>query len=112
MTALLVAVGAAVGAPLRLLAGHHLDRVRGEHRVHWGTLLVNLAGSALLGWLVGHGVDGRPLALLGTGFCGALTTYSAVSVQAVNRGGWPGLGYATGTVVGCLAAAWVGYQLG
>ena len=112
MTPLLVALGAAAGAPLRLLAGHHLDRLRGEHRVHWGTLLVNLLGSALLGWLVGHGVDGRPLALLGTGFCGALTTYSAVSVQAVNRGGWPGLCYAAGTVAGCLAVAWVGYQLG
>jgi fluoride exporter len=107
VTGLLVVLGAAAGAPLRLLAGHHLDR-----RTHWGTLVVNLVGSALLGWLVGHGVDGRPMALLGTGFCGAFTTYSAVSVQAVNRGGWPGLGYAVGTVSGCLAVAWLGYQLG
>ena len=107
MTALLVAVGAAVGAPLRLLAGHHLDR-----RTHWGTLAVNLLGSALLGWLVGHGVDGRPLMLLGTGFCGAFTTYSAVAVQSVNRGGWPGFAYAAGTVVGCLAVAWLGYAIG
>jgi CrcB protein len=112
VSALLVALGAAVGAPLRLLAGHHLDRVHGRQRVHWGTLLVNLVGSALLGWLVGHGIEGRPLLLLGTGFCGALTTYSAVGVQSVNRGGWPGLGYAVGTVAGCLLAAWVGYQLG
>jgi CrcB protein len=100
-------VGAAVGAPLRLLAGHHLDR-----RTHWGTLLVNLLGSFLLGLLVGHGVDGRPMALLGTGFCGAFTTYSAVAVQSVNRAGWRGLVYAVGTVVGCLAAAWAGYRLG
>ena len=107
MSALLVALGAAIGAPLRLLAGHHLDR-----RTHWGTLAVNLAGSALLGWLVGHDVDGRPLTLLGTGFCGAFTTYSAVAVQAVNRGGWRGLAYAVGTVAGCLAVAWAGYRLG
>jgi CrcB protein len=80
--------------------------------VHWGTLLVNLLGSLLLGWLVGHGVDGRPLALLGTGFCGAFTTYSAVTVQAVNRGGRPGLANADGTDVGCLAVAWLGYRLG
>jgi CrcB protein len=112
VSALLVALGAAVGAPLRLLAGHHLDRTRGGHPVHWGTLAVNLVGSALLGWLVGHGVEGRPLALLGTGFCGAFTTYSAVAVQSVNRGGWPGLAYATGTVAGCLALAWAGYVLG
>lgn len=112
MSALLVALGAAVGAPLRLLAGHHLDRAHDSHTTHWGTLVVNLLGSALLGWLIGHGVDGRPLLLLGTGFCGALTTYSAVAVQSVNRGGWKGLAYATGTVVGCLAVAWVGYRLG
>ncbi|MGZ4594949.1 MAG: fluoride efflux transporter FluC [Actinomycetes bacterium] len=112
MNGLLVVLGAMVGAPLRLLAGHHLDRVGGDRPVHWGTLVVNLLGSALLGWLVGHGVDGRPMLLLGTGFCGALTTYSAVSVQSVNRGGWPGLAYAVGTVLGCLAAAWLGYRLG
>jgi CrcB protein len=100
----MVALGAAVGAPLRLLAGHHLDR-----RTHWGTLLVNLLGSALLGWLVGHGVDGRPLLLVGTGFCGAFTTYSAVAVQSVNRGGWRGPTYAVGTVAGCLAVAWVAF---
>jgi CrcB protein len=112
VSALLVALGAAVGAPLRLLAGHHLDRPRNGYTVHWGTLAVNLVGSAALGWLVGHGVDGRPLLLLGTGFCGAFTTYSAVAVQSVNRGGWVGLDYAVGTVVGCLAVAWLGYRLG
>ncbi|MGO4258269.1 fluoride efflux transporter FluC [Marmoricola sp. RAF53] len=106
MSALLVALGAAFGAPLRLLAGHFLDR-----RTHWGTLLVNLTGSALLGWLVGHGVDGHPLALFGTGFCGAFTTYSALAVQSANRGGRAGLLYAVGTVLGCLLAAWAGYAL-
>jgi fluoride exporter len=106
VSALLVALGAAVGAPLRLLAGHHLDR-----RTHWGTLLVNLLGSGLLGWLVGHGVEGRPLLLVGTGFCGAFTTYSAVAVQSVNRGGWRGLAYAVGTVAGCLLVAWAAYAV-
>jgi fluoride exporter len=107
VSALLVALGAALGAPLRLLAGHLLDR-----HTHWGTLLVNLAGSAFLGWLLGHGVDGYPLALLGTGFCGAFTTYSAFAVQSVNQGGRAGLLYAVGTVLGCLLAAWAGYSLG
>jgi fluoride exporter len=106
VSTLLVALGAALGAPLRLLAGHHLDR-----RTHWGTLLVNLLGSGLLGWLVGHGVDGRPLLFVGTGFCGAFTTYSAVAVQSVNRGGWRGLAYAVGTVVGCLLVAWAAYAV-
>lgn len=107
MSALLVALGAAVGAPVRLLLGRALDRT-----THWGTLLVNLLGSAFLGWLVGHGVGQHPMALLGTGFCGAFTTYSAVAVQSVNRGGWKGLTYAVGTVLGCLAVAWLGYKVG
>ena len=44
MTVLLVALGAAVGAPLRYVAGHLLDV-----RFPWGTVLVNVAGSFLLG---------------------------------------------------------------
>ncbi|MFL6157768.1 MAG: fluoride efflux transporter FluC [Marmoricola sp.] len=107
MTALLIALGAAVGAPARLLAGRLLDG-----RTPWGTLVVNVLGSALLGWLVGHGVEGRPLALFGTGFCGAFTTYSATAVQSVQRGGRAGLVYAVGTVLVCVAAAWVGYRAG
>lgn len=106
MTPLLVAAGAAVGAPLRLLAGHYLD-----DRTHWGTLTANLLGSFLLGLLVGRGIDGNAAALLGTGFCGAFTTYSAVAVQSVNRGGLTGLTYAVGTVLGCFALAWVGYTI-
>jgi len=104
VTGLLVALGAAVGAPLRYLAGRVLDG-----RVHWGTLLVNLAGSAMLGALVGAAVDGHWLALLGTGFCGGLTTYSAFAVQTVRGGRRRGSAYAAMTVTGCLAAATLGH---
>ena len=104
MTGLLVALGAAVGAPLRYLAGHWLDR-----RLHWGTLLVNLVGSAMLGALVGAAVEGQRLALLGIGFCGGLTTYSAFSVQTVRGGRRRGSAYAVMTVTGCLAAAALGH---
>ena len=81
VSALLVALGAAVGSPLRFLVGLWLDR-----RLHWGTLAVNLAGSFVLGLLVGAAVEGRWLALLGVGFCGGLTTYSAFAVQSVQAG--------------------------
>ena len=40
---------------------------------------------AVLGALVGAAVEGQWLALLGTGFCGGLTTYSAFAVQSVRR---------------------------
>ena len=106
MTGLLVALGAALGAPLRFLAGHLLDR-----RLHWGTLMVNLLGSAVLGALLGAAVDGDPLALLGTGFCGGLTTYSAFAVQTVHGGRRRGTAYAVATVAGCLAAATLGHLL-
>ncbi len=104
MSALLVALGAAVGAPVRLLVGLWLDR-----RLHWGTLTVNLVGSFLLGTLVAAAVDGHWLALLGTGFCGGLTTYSAFAVQAVQGGRWRGSAYVVVTVGGCLASATLGH---
>jgi CrcB protein len=106
VTGLLVALGAAVGAPLRYLAGHWLDG-----RVHWGTLLVNLVGSFVLGALVGAAVDGDALALWGTGFCGGLTTYSAFSVQSMRSGPRLGTAYVVATVAGCLAMATLGHLL-
>jgi CrcB protein len=106
VTGLLVALGAAVGAPLRYLCGVWLDR-----RLHWGTLLVNLVGSFVLGALVGAAVEGRWYALLGTGFCGALTTYSAFAVQAVQGRRRRGTAYVVMTVAGCLATATLGHLL-
>ena len=81
MTPLLVAVGAAIGATLRFHVAHRLDG-----RFPRGTLLVNVAGSFVLGLLVGAGVSADGLALLGTGFCGGLTTYSAFAVQTRDQG--------------------------
>lgn len=109
VSALLVALGAAVGSALRFLAGRHLDR-----HVHWGTLLVNLVGSFALGLLVGEAVDGGAFALLGTGFCGGLTTYSAFAVQSVESGRSSRVraaAYVVVTVAGCLAMAALGHWL-
>lgn len=107
-SALLVAVGAGCGAALRYVVAHLLDRPLVSH---WGTFLVNLAGSLLLGWLLGAAVNRHAYALWGVGFCGALTTYSSVSVQAVNLRGLRGLGYAVGTVLASLGAAWLGLHV-
>ena len=106
MSALLVALGAATGAPLRYLVGGWLDR-----RVHWGTLAVNLAGSFVLGVLIGAAVHGHWLALLGTGFCGGLTTYSAFAVQSVRTGPRLGTAYVVVSVAGSLAMATLGHLL-
>ena len=62
-TWLLVALGAAVGAPLRYVAGHLVDG-----RLPRGTILVNWVGSLLLGWFTGLGLGGDTLALCAVGF--------------------------------------------
>jgi CrcB protein len=81
MTVLLVALGAAVGAPVRYL----VDRAVRSHNFPWGTFIVNVAGSFVLGLVAGGAThaDGPVLALVGTGFCGALTTYSTFGYETV-----------------------------
>ena len=79
----LVAVGGSAGAALRYVLGHLLDRPR---RLPWGTVAANLAGSFVLGLVVGASPAAEVRALLGLGFCGALTTYSAFAVQAHGLG--------------------------
>jgi fluoride exporter len=84
MSFLFVALGAAVGAPLRYLVDRAVQ-ARHDSLFPWGTFVVNMAGSLILGFLVGgataaHGVL---MALLGTGLCGALTTYSTFGFETV-----------------------------
>ena len=82
MTPLLVAAGALAGAPLRLLATRLTARA--GHDPALGTLAVNVAGSAVLGVLLGLGsVPAWALALVGTGFCGTLTTFSTFGADVV-----------------------------
>ena len=84
MTALLVALGASLGAPVRYLLDRAVQR-RHETRFPWGTFTVNVLGSALLGALAraaGHDAT----AIAGTGFCGAFTTYSTFAVETVRLG--------------------------
>ncbi|MCO8273460.1 fluoride efflux transporter CrcB [Actinoplanes sp. TRM 88003] len=81
MTPLLVALGAAVGAPLRYLTDQALRHRAGTFPL--GTFVVNIAGSLLLGFLIGVPVSDAAWSLLGVGFCGALTTYSTFSLEAL-----------------------------
>jgi len=80
-----VAAGA-IGAPVRyLVEGFVSDRTDGE--LPWGTFLVNVTGSLLLGFLTGlalyHALPKTPTLVLGTGFCGAYTTFSTFTYETV-----------------------------
>lgn len=88
-------------------------------RFPWSTLAVNLAGAAVLGLVVVVASARRSTllrALLGTGFCGALTTFSAVVVSAAElfAHGHPGLAvaYLLASFAGGLIAGAGGLTLG
>ncbi|HMY09023.1 MAG TPA: CrcB family protein [Marmoricola sp.] len=107
MTPLLVMLGAAIGSGVRYLAGHLLDRAE----MHWGTLLVNVIGSFILG-AIAFNLEPSMLALIGVGFCGGLTTYSAFAVQAAGHDhpvNWPYIALTLGL---CLPASLFGVWLG
>nr|WP_033345425.1 CrcB family protein [Catenuloplanes japonicus] len=81
MTLGLVLVGGAAGAVLRFLLDTAVAARLGK-RLPWGILAANVLGSLLLGLL--HGTAPTWLiALLGTGFCGGLTTWSTLAADTV-----------------------------
>ncbi|MCX5342451.1 fluoride efflux transporter CrcB [Streptomyces atratus] len=86
MNWLLVIVGAAVGAPLRYLTDRAVQS-RHDTVFPWGTFAVNVTGSLILGLLTGAVAAGAASShlqlLLGTGLCGALTTYSTFSYETL-----------------------------
>jgi CrcB protein len=113
--ALLIGLGAAVGAPARYLTDRAVQR-RTDAAFPLGTLVVNVAASLVLGLLVGLGASARVMALLGTGFCGALSTYSTFAYETLRLSEDRARLYAAVnvvvSVVASLAAAALGWGVG
>jgi CrcB protein len=114
-----IAVGGFVGGLLRYAVSLALPT--GAGGLPWAVFAVNTAGAFVLGLLLILVLEVFPPTtyvrpLLGTGFCGALTTFSSVATgvdQLIARGSAPlAVGYLLGSVLAGLAAAWVGIVLG
>ncbi|MER6105858.1 fluoride efflux transporter CrcB [Streptomyces sp. NPDC001832] len=107
MNWLLVIVGAAVGAPLRYLTDRAVQS-RHDTVFPWGTFVVNVTGSLILGLLTGAVAAGAASShlqlLLGTGLCGALTTYSTFGYETLRLAEDGAKFYAAANVVASLVA--------
>jgi CrcB protein len=110
---LAVFAGGAVGAIARALVGEALPAEPGTWP--WATFAVNVAGAFVLGLLVTRLQERVPPSayrrpLLGTGFCGALTTFSTFQVELLrmldaDRAGLAAAYAAASIAAGCLAVA-------
>jgi fluoride exporter len=117
-----IALGGAVGSVARFFISFGIARAIGE-TFPWGTLVVNVTGCVIIGFLTTLtepgsryylGPDARSFALIGV--LGGYTTFSSFSQQTLNlaRDGewlWAG-GYVTASVVLCLVGVWLGFIAG
>ncbi|MFC8040800.1 fluoride efflux transporter CrcB [Paenarthrobacter sp. NPDC057355] len=86
MTVLLLGFAGGVGAAARFLVDG-LIRAKVKTALPWGTILINVSGSLVLGFLAGLMMRGEaPESLylvLGTGFLGGYTTFSTASLETI-----------------------------
>ncbi|HTI80399.1 MAG TPA: fluoride efflux transporter CrcB [Acetobacteraceae bacterium] len=117
-----VAVGGALGSLARFWLAAVMTMLTGP-RFPWGTLLINVLGSFIIGLVagltalpvrVGMHPDVRVFVMVG--ICGGFTTFSAFSLQSLEllQSGEvaSAFGYMAGSVLLCLIAVWAGWLLG
>lgn len=117
---LAIAVGSAAGGVSRLLIGTLLGRLV-LSPFPYGTLLVNLSGSFLLGFALAYAEESGIAmttvpGLLLLAFCGSFTTVSTFTLESLTLGrhGHAGLAiwYVLLSIAGCVAAAAAGALMG
>ena len=120
LTYLYVALGGALGTVARFALSGYVANRFGE-TFPWGTLIINVTGSFVIGffasltspdegrWVVGG--PGRQFFMIG--ICGGYTTFSSFSLQTLNLardGEWFRVGgNIAGSVAFCLVAVWLGH---
>ncbi|MEC8955187.1 MAG: CrcB family protein [Candidatus Thermoplasmatota archaeon] len=111
----LVAAGGAIGA----VARYALQQWLPSDTLPWGTMTANLAGSLLLGLLLGAAAAGATVSdetilLFGTGLLGAFTTMSAFAVDTIRLAETSPsstVTMITTTILGSIALAWIGWRI-
>jgi len=115
MSFVVIALAGAFGAPVRYLVHMWVQHLT-NGAFPWGTFVVNLTGSLLLGFVTGlvlyHGFSNIPKLLIGTGFCGSYTTFSTFAFDSIRLSEDGSLLAGLGNVVGSAAAGLLGAGLG
>lgn len=118
---ILVGLGSAAGGVTRYWASGIIANRIG-HSFPWDTLLVNVSGSLIIGFLAALSApEGQWLvapyarSLFMIGFCGGFTTFSSFSLQTLSllqeREWLYAFGNAVLSVILCLVSVWLGYAL-
>jgi CrcB protein len=121
-TWLAVAVGGALGSLARFWLAAAMTVLTGP-RFPWGTLLINILGSFIIGLVAAVTMAPARIPMhpdirvfLMVGICGGFTTFSAFSLQTLElmQSGeiLPASGYVVGSVVLCLLGVWFGWAVG
>ncbi|UNK19891.1 fluoride efflux transporter CrcB [Paenibacillus sp. N3/727] len=111
-----IGLGGIAGAVSRYCVGVWLGK-KAQGTFPWATLLVNLVGSIILGFLAGYAdhLSEAVYRMLGTGFCGAFTTFSTFGYEAVTLAGnkqyIQAFLYVLISVMLGLAGAWTGLYI-
>jgi len=112
---MLLALAGGLGAASRFLLDGAI-RSRGTGTLPWGTIVINLSGSFLLGLITGlvaaHTLPDGCLLIAGTGFLGGYTTFSTASFETVRLIQERKFAAATANGVGVLVAATAAAGLG
>ena len=111
-----IAAGGALGSVARALVAWAVP----AGRLPWATILVNIAGSLLIGWLMARvsmapADDARLHSFAVVGLCGGFTTFSSFSWQTMEQMQKGNFGAAAVnivlSVVLCVLATWAGWRL-